>query len=407
MNDMETLIELYVNEPFDDLAAFATFKPTRVVFLSAGFMPDRATRDAMTGFINEIDAPDREKTEVHFIDIGNRSLGSLFKKMGEVVKRWPECAVDMTGGPTGALIAAHRYCTRNGVRAFFYDDRRKKFINIHGMTEEIGRVTTPRLSVEQIIRMGGGLVTGNGHSAVPFFSNEECARKVLDIYSENVRHWNAFSEYLQFACRSFYDPKAKLFAAPSTLLNNSSLLIANKRLLNLLEEAGAVSELVFEGETVVFRFRNAFIKELLTTVGMCLELLIFVSALDSDAFDDVDMSVMFDWDGVIHGNFNDTVNEIDAVMTKGLQSVFVSCKSSRPDTRDLYEIDYLGHRFGGRFASVVIATATDLSADAWSIYMRARDMGLIVIERNDIEAGREHIAQMLLEPTWLAERPRK
>lgn len=404
---METLVELYVNEQFDNLAAAATFVPERVIFLCAGFMPDRATRNAVTGFINDLDNRNGKTAEVRFIDIGNRSLGSLFKKIGEIVRAYPDCVIDMTGGPSGSLIAAHRYCIRNNARAFFYDDRRRRFINIRGTADEIAAAPAPSLSVKELIRMGGGLVTGTGHSASPFSENEDCARSVLDIYSRNVAHWNAFSEYLQFACRSFYDPKTRLFTAPSTLLNNSNLLYANKRLLFALEEAGALSELSTEGEAVTFRFRNAFIKELVTTVGMCLELLVYVSALDSGAYDDVQMSVVFDWDGVIHGNFNDTVNEIDAVMTKGLQATFVSCKSARPDTRDLYEISYLGRRFGGRFSSIVLATAADLSGEAWSNYMRARDMGVIVIERSDIEKGPEHIAALLKEPSWLDERPER
>ena len=78
-----------------------------------------------------------------------------------------------------------------------------------------------------------------------------------------------------------------------------------------------------------------------------------------------------------------------------------------PISRDLYEIDYLGHRFGGRFASIALVTACDLSGEAWSIYMRARDMGVIVIERSDIEKGRKHIARKLAELEWLTERPKQ
>ena len=401
---METLVELYVNEQFDDLAAAVTFGPKRVVFLSAGFMPDKATREGISRFLK---SQAKGGIEVRFSDIGNRSLSSIFKKIGDTVKAYPDCVIDMTGGPTGVLIAAHRYCVRNRVKAFFYDDRRRKFINIYGMAEEISSAKAPSLKVGDIILMGGGLVTGSGHSAKPFSDNEQCARRVLEIYSQNLAHWNAFSEYLQFACRSYYDSRTQLFMAPSTLLNNSILLYANKRLLGLLSEAGAIRELATDGEAISFKFKNGFIKELLTTVGMCLELLIYVSALDSGAYDDAEMSVVFDWDGVLHGNFNDTTNEIDVVLTKGLKSTFISCKSARPDTRDLYEISYLAGRFGGRFATVVLATATDMSAEAWSNYMRARDMGVVVIERRDIEKGKEHIASMLKEPTWLAERPEK
>ncbi len=400
---MDTLIELYVNEQFDNLSAVLTFRPRRTVFLCAGFMPERATRDGMIRFIKSV----RQDASVRFIDIGNRSLPSLFKKISETAREEPDCAVDMTGGPTGALIAAHRYCQNNRVKSFFYDGRRKRFVNILGMAGEISRAKLPAFTIPQLISMCGGRVTGSGHSVKPLEKNLECAKRVLDIYCAELVPWNALSEYLQYGCKHYYDSKTQLFIGPSTLLNNSQLLYANKRIMGQLAEAGAILELATDGESVSFRFKNGFIKELLTTVGMCLELLIYLSAVECGEYDDVDMSVIFDWDGVIHGGFNDTVNEIDDVMTRGLSSTFVSCKSSRPDTRDLYEISYLASRFGGRNAQAVLATASDLSGESWANYMRARDMGVAVIERGDIEKGREHIARLLLEPVWLAERPTK
>lgn len=399
---METLIELYVNEPFDNLSAALVFKPERVVFLSGGFMPDKVTREGMVRFIK---AQCNQQAEVRFIDVGNRSLGSLFGKIGDVVEEFPDCAIDMTGGPTGMLIAAHRYCIKRKTKAFFYDERRERYINIYGMAEQIECAGHEKLNAQKIISMGGGLVTGNGHSIQQYSDNEECVRKILDIYSGNLTHWNAFSEYLQFGCKHYYDSATGLFMAPSTLLNNSILLFANKRLLKLLEDAGAVSELIMEGENIRLRFKNVFIRELLTTVGMCLEMFIYVCAMDSGYYDSVHMSVVFDWDGVFHNNFSDTTNEIDVIMTHGLTASFVSCKSARPDTRDLYEISYLAGRFGGKNANVILATAVDLSGDAWAIYMRARDMGVVVIERSDIEKGREHVAEMLRYPKWIDERP--
>ena len=146
---------------------------------------------------------------------------------------------------------------------------------------------------------------------------------------------------------------------------------------------------------------------MLTTVGMCLELLVYRSALDCGCFDDVSMSVVFDWDGILHADSQDTVNELDVVMTRGFSPIFVSCKSARPDTRDLYEIWYLAKRFGGRRARPVIATAVSLSEDSWATYVRARDMGIIVIEKRDIVNynGGDWIHDILLCPNWLDERP--
>lgn len=398
---METLIELYVNEQFDNLAAALTFAPRRVVYLCSGFIPDKATRLGITAAVESAS----EGCEVRFVDIGSRSLPAVFRRVGQTVNEYPDSVIDMTGGPSGLLIAAHRYCVRNRFRSLFYDDKRLRFVNVYGCAEEIARAKPPALDVPTLIGMGGGLVTGSGHSIAHFKADEQAARGTVELYINNLSDWNAFSEYLQFACRSYYDARTRLFMAPMTLLNGHSLLVCSRRLIAGLEKVGALTEVVSDGENVTFRFRSAFIKELLTTVGMCLELAVYLAALDSGEYDNVEMSVVFDWDGVIHGNFNDTTNEIDVVMTKGLSSSFVSCKSARPDTRDLYEIGYLAKRFGGRKAKVVLATAFDLSKDGWAVYLRARDMGITVIEKKDIGKGLKYIASLLREPQWLDERP--
>ncbi|MCR5611101.1 MAG: DUF1887 family protein [Clostridiales bacterium] len=398
---MKTLIELYVNEQFDDLLAAMVFKPERVVFLCAGFMPDRASRESVGRFVKE----NANGAETIFLNVGNKSVEKLFEKIREIEASYPDCAVEMTGGPAGMLVAAERFCEGSGAKAFYFDRQRGRFRSIHGMEAEIEASPIPKLSVKTLISMGGGLVTGCRHSTRPFAENEECVRKILGIYSQNLRAWNSFSEYLQFGCKHYYDSRTQLYFAPMTLLNNSSLLLANRKLMLLLKEAGAIEELASDGENVSFRFKNGYIKEILTTVGMCLELFIYTAAKDSGLFDSVEMSVLFDWDGIKHLNFNDTTNEIDVIMTKGAESWFVSCKTARPDTRDLYEIDWLAEKFGGRSAVGVLATATDLSGEAWANYMRARDMGVVVIEREDVIKGASHVVEMLTDPKWYDEKP--
>ena len=398
---METLVELYVNEQFDDLAAALTFRPRRTVFLTTGQVPDRTAREGILRFLRGIDP----EAQAEFINVGDRSIETLFRKIDEVFKKYPDCAVEMTGGSASVLIAAERYCGKRRVKSFYFDSRKGKFRNIYGMASEIARTRIPALDVGQLISMGGGVKTGCGHTTAPLSENAELIRGILDIYSRHLLDWNAFSEYLQFACRSYCDTRNQYFCAPSALLNRKNLLFANRRILNELVGIGALREYLTDGENISFYFENSYVREVLTTVGMCLELYIYTAAKDSGLFDSVEMSVVFDWDGVIKGDMNDTVNELDVVMTKGLSSVFVSCKTARPDTRDLYEITYLAGKFGGRNARAALATAYDLSGASWANYLRARDMGLTVIEMADIMQGRERVVDLLLSPEWLSERP--
>ena len=400
---MKTLIELYVNEQYDNLLAAYVFKPQRVVFVCTDVSPDKQTRQSMLNFLKGV----RNDIEVEFVYAGNKLADVLFDKMAELALKYPDCAVEMSGGSTAALVAAQSFCYKHKINAFYFDHSRDKFISIRGMKRQLAGLVLPRMDTETILKIGGACVTGTGHSIKPLAENAEVVRGILGVYSRDLADWNANSEYLQYCCKHYYDGAARIFYADAAIHTGNSFYMVNRRIMRELESVGAITELSFENDSVFFRFKNSFIKELLTTVGMCLELLIYIGAKDCGSFDDVDMSVVFDWDGITHSASQDTVNEIDVVMTRGLSPIFVSCKSARPDTRDLYEIWYLAHRFGGKRAKAVIATAVPLSSDSWATYVRAKDMGIIVIERSDLRAydGGDWLHDKLLCPMWLEEKP--
>lgn len=399
---MDTLVELYVNEQFDDLAAALTFRPRRTVFLTTGAVPSKEAREGILRFLRSVDPGARAE----FVNVGSKSTETLMKKLGNVLKKYPGAAVELTGGSPALLLAAERFCAEHNAKAFYLDPHKGRFRSICGMEGEISRTKLPKLTVPKLILMGGGVKLGSGHSSEALSKDPEVVRGILEVYRRNIDRWNGFSEYLQFACRNYCDLRNLFFCAPSALLNKSILLFANKSILSGLSECGAIRELTSDGENYSFYFKNGFVRDILTTVGMCLELYIYLAALDSGRFDSAEMSVVFDWDGVIKGGADDTTNELDVVLTRGFSSFFISCKTARPDTRDLYEISFLASRFGGRNAEAVLATAFDLSANSWANYLRARDMGVTVIERADIVNGPEHVAELLLKPKWLKERPR-
>lgn len=398
---MKTLIEFYVNERFDDLSAAKVFRPERTVFLCCGFMPDRTARESIAEYIASI----REGAETEFVNIGNRSVETLFKKIEEIAGKFPDCAIDMTGGASTVLVAAERFCSEKKTRSFYYDDQRGKFRNIFGMEGQLSSIADFKTDVRGLIALGGGLVTGNKHTEPMKKEDIASTERLLDIYCAHVEEWNSLAEYLQYGCKHYYDAPSRAFSAPSAVINNRIPLKANRRLLGYIEEAGAIEGLDCAGDHTGFRFTSDIAHETLTTVGMCLELFIYMSASLCAHFDSVEMSVEFDWDGVKRPNYDDTSNEVDVIMTKGLKSYFVSCKTARPDVRDLYEIQYLAKRFGGRNARAVIATAADLSGEAWPLYRRAREMGVCVIERNDLRAGQQHTAERIIEPEWYDEKP--
>ena len=85
--------------------------------------------------------------------------------------------------------------------------------------------------------------------------------------------------------------------------------------------------------------------------GIWLELYTYLTAKKSGAFDDVQISVVVDWDGKPEAN--NLLNEIDVTATRGLRPLFVSCKIGTLNPAHINEIyvhnecDYCTVHLGG------------------------------------------------------------
>ena len=72
-------------------------------------------------------------------------------------------------------------------------------------------------------------------------------------------------------------------------------------------------------------------------------------------YTDLKRSVIIDWDGKIGSSkTGDTKNEIDCIFMQNLVPVFVSCKGGEIDEAELYKLDAVARRFGGKYAKKVL-----------------------------------------------------
>ena len=171
-------------------------------------------------------------------------------------------------------------------------------------------------------------------------------------------------------------------------LNSSILYLAwDGELMTRLAEFGLLQDVHASGGRVQFRFESPIVRQCLNDIGVWLEMYVYKQAVESGLFDDVQISVVVDWDGDINESIN-TINEIDLILTRGVSSLFVSCKSGVPSTMALNEINTLTEWFGGMFSKGVIVTMCELSTVSPATYRRAIDMGLCVIQKEDMEAGK-------------------
>ena len=111
--------------------------------------------------------------------------------------------------------------------------------------------------------------------------------------------------------------------------------------------------------------------------------------------------VTVDWDGIIHKEadaeeFNlmtdeekaavieDTVNEVDIMLMKGVIPYFISCKNGKFDANELNKMYVVRDKFGTGYGKMIIVT-TDFdkfTGDYTIEYLRQRaaDMGIDIIE---------------------------
>ena len=131
-----------------------------------------------------------------------------------------------------------------------------------------------------------------------------------------------------------------------------------------------------------YRFSSDADKEYMTVSGIWLEMYIYIQA--KQCFEEVYMGVNIDW------NKRDICvsrdNEIDVVIMKKSQPIFISCKMRPIEKETVYEIYAMAKRLGGMYGKAVIATTTDVRSgkeERNSIYLRMEKMKVGLIESKD------------------------
>ena len=119
-----------------------------------------------------------------------------------------------------------------------------------------------------------------------------------------------------------------------------------------------------------------------------LEMKIYLTAISLGIYNDAMTGVEIDWDGKIHAkdHIYDTINEIDVFLMHNMVPIFISCKNGDVDSDELYKIQTVAERFGGKYAKkVLIVTELPGSKGGKLLEQRAKDMDIRIITGNDLQ----------------------
>ena len=389
---MKTLIELYDERPLENVLGVEMFRPERVVYIcpEAGG-PDERMEKKIEGYFRHRGL----HPELSFRKVNIFSAQQVQTLLEKVVREYPECGLDITGGTDAVLFAAGLTCAKSQIPVVTYSRKKHAFYNIQNASFGVKLPCEIKYTVEDCFLMAGGSMrTGRVDNGIlknymddfdPFFQ----------VYLENKRSWISSVSYMQKISPTNPDGTAALEVSGDYELKGErgSKLEAPEEVLRSFARIGFLRDLkIAKGGSVSFAFRDAQIRAWLRDVGSVLELYVYKACLDLGIFDDVRTSAIVEWDG--DSRENTISNELDVMCTRGITPVFISCKTGDVRTEALNELAILKDRFGGEIAKAAIVTAEH---GGTAMRNRAHELGIHVIDLADLEEGR--IAEMLRHVT--------
>ncbi len=385
---MRVLVEMLDKDPINNVLGPCIFAPDVVVYLcdsrDSSFFKESA--------IFRLFKRRKMKTLPRFLYFDASDPVNIELVLSAVVRDYPQCVFDFSGGKDLVLLVAGTFLARIRVSAFYMDIPRERFINICGCEQLEKDFKLPSFSADDILTMAGATIAGSGHF-LPSDTNEsfeQAALRVFDIVMHNTKAWGTFVSWLQGFCAG---------SSPSCLSieghRRGKKTNANLSVLNNLKDVGFLRTLSTSNNRISIEFTSALHKKCLLIEGIWLELYAYITAKRSGLFGDVRTSVVIDWDGVEGGKDN-TKNEVDALIVCGITPVFISCKMSVPSALALSEIRILASKFGGSNARAVMLTASPLRAHHQALRTRASELSIHLLDGDIIQGGKflEHLAQL-------------
>lgn len=379
---MNTLIELYDERAIENILAPDMFHPRRIIYLCPREVLRNHTRQ------QKLAAFYRKRgwePELIFVGTSLFEADRILRQLFTIEEKYPDCAIDVTGGSDAALFAAGMFAARKGVPAFTYSRRKNRFYDISGADFADDLYCDLTYSIEDFFLMAGGtLLPGRVDNHIlsqylpyfdPFFS---CFLR--------FRHeWPTIISYIQRISPAEYGqiPPLDITGSYTVKGERGSRNSANEDALQELAQIGFIQDLtIIPDQQVSFRFRDVHSRAWLRDVGSVLELYTYKACVDAAIFHDVISSAVVRWDDVLgHGS---VLNEIDVMAARGVIPLFLSCKACDIKTEALNELAILRDRFGGKGAKAVIVTTESCNAAARH---RAAQLGIAVIDLEELKTG--------------------
>lgn len=382
---MKTLIELYDERPLENVLSAEMFRPERIVYIC----PETVFNDKQK-HLSLVEYFKHRGIELELVFLKTRfyEMNAILELLRETVIKYPDCALDVSGGTDDALFAAGRLSAEMNLPVFTYSRKLNRYFSISGAPFDEELDCNVKYNVEDFFLMAGGSMhMGRVDNAV-LDKYMDDIDPYFELYLRNRRKWQNVVNYVQRISKAGAEGYYSLEVSGDYTVkgDRGRKIDAPEDVLREYEEIGFISELnIDRSRGVSFKFRDSQIRSWMRDIGSVLELYVYKACIDSGVFNDVRTSAVVYWEGYDSKQENAVSNELDVMCAQGVTPVFISCKTGAVQTEALNELAILRDRFGSNMAKAAIVTA---DRGGGAMRNRASELGITVIDINDLSAGR-------------------
>ena len=386
-----TLIECFTAAHVDNIAACLRLRPRKLILVGDG--------QQMAEPVVRYRALLRQRgihTEVALCDVSGMALAQIYEALDKLVRQEAHCVIDLTGGEetvimaVGAVLAGLDRPKRETIRVERFDHGTNTVIDCANHQSQLpGEAVT--LTVQELIALHGGVVHPKGYQPAA-----DCDPKELDglwsIVADAPREWNrSITRLNEFESRDNFETRIdlQLEQLRGGISGFEQKEVAVRELLGKLQQRGVIDD-ESNHYALQYTYRSPILRYCTMKAGNVLEVKTLLEGRAArengvPLFQDSQMSVGIDWDGIVHTpsqRIPDTHNEIDVVLMHGTTPLFVSCKNGNIGEEELYKLHTVATRFGGPYARKMLVAA-DLEqkgpASNRAFIQRAWDMDILLV----------------------------
>lgn len=384
---IKTLIELFDSCQIENVVASLRFKPEKVIFVGFKNIIKEDKKDA----ISKLFAQKNLNIKVEYEIVSRHDYDSIVNKLNTIIDLNDDCYFDITGGKEIVLTALGEVALCRNVPVFLLNVITGEFVPVKNCS--LPQTEKSSLSIPECVAINGCSVMHNHKNDFSWDLTSDFLNDIETMWAlckNNCGLWNRECVLLENAEKfGKLDNTLFLKANINRLKEKHCDTLVNIDFMKYLERKELISDFSYNGETLELRYKNPQIHMCLSKAGNILELYVY-SLLKEIAnetpgyYDDIDVGVYIDWDGIIHAEeekFYDTKNEIDVLLTRDLVPMFISCKNGDIPKEALYELETVANRFGGRYArKFLLASYISTSSEKRKyLLQRAEDMRITVI----------------------------